>query len=58
MATKTPTKRLLRTRDEIRAAGRAHGKTLAPLTEEQVNRLAVIVAPAFRVDGTPERGAA
>lgn len=49
--------RLLRSRDEIRAAGREHGKTLKPLTEEQVNRLAVILAPVF-AQAPAERGAA
>lgn len=49
--------RLLRTREEIRAAGRAHGKTLAPLTEAQINLLATLLAPTLNASRAAKRGA-
>lgn len=37
----------LRTLDEIRAAGAALAKSWPPLTDEQVARVRVLLAPAF-----------
>lgn len=40
--------RLLRTKEEIFAAGRELGKTLPPLTEDQVTTCARILAPVLQ----------
>jgi hypothetical protein len=37
--------RLLRTEEEIRAAGTALGQSMPPLSERQVDELAAILAP-------------
>lgn len=53
----TAPSRLLRSREEIRAAGRTAAKSAPALTEAQVNALASLLAPSLT--GTkPERGAA
>lgn len=39
--------RMLRTKEEIFAAGRELGRTLPPLTEDQVNACARILAPVI-----------
>lgn len=57
MATRTHSAKRLRSRDEIRAAGREFGKTAPPLTEAQINTCAAILAPVF-TKVPAERGAA
>lgn len=57
MAAPKPT-RLLRSRDEIRAAGRQHAKSAPPLTDAQVNLLASLLAPTLNTPRDTKRGAA
>lgn len=61
MATTEPTsrkRRVLRTRDEIFAAGYEDGANLAPLTDEQVNLMASLFAPVLNAPRETRRGAA
>lgn len=56
--TPRPKRRILRTREEIFAAGYEDGAKLAPLTDDQINLLAAIFAPTLNAPRDTKRGAA
>jgi hypothetical protein len=50
--------RILRTREEIFAAGYEDGANAAPLTDKQINLLAALFAPTLNASHEAKRGAA